>query len=208
MKKRRSLPPSLPPLSFQALDEVRDVEDAIQDVLRDCDDNLERVRQTLHTGVAEKLNVLMGYYFSLPTPQIAWFARIIPRTVDSIIGMCSALVPGDQFRDELIRTAAHQLAQRLEADTIKNKAVTAAPPKPASSERTALRDSYLASFTGVKIKIIDICWAAGQHKREWKRWLKGELKDGGTADLAFHRLLTSGKRPKEFRRQLRTPGWE
>ena len=135
MKKTPPPLPTLPPLSLQALDEVRGVEDAIQDALQDCDDNLERIRQTLHTGVAEKLNVLWDYYFSLPDPQVDWFAQLIPRTVDSIIGL-TPFARGEQFRSELLRMAAHHLPQRLEAN--KNKAAAAAPAKPslAPSEET------------------------------------------------------------------------
>lgn len=71
-----------------------------------------------------------------------------------------------------------------------------------------LRDSYLANFPDEKIKIRDLCWAAGQHYREWKRWLAGELKDGSTPDLAFRRVLMSGKRPKELSKKPRPNGWE
>jgi hypothetical protein len=76
------------------------------------------------------------------------------------------------------------------------------------SEPKALRDAYLAMFADEKIKIRDLCWAAGQHYREWKRWLAGELKAGSTADLAFRRILTSGKRPLEFNKKPRPKGWE
>jgi hypothetical protein len=72
----------------------------------------------------------------------------------------------------------------------------------------ALRDSYLAHFPDEKIKIRDLCWAAGQHYREWKRWLAGQLKDGSTPDLAFRRILTSGKRPVELNKRPRPKGWE
>lgn len=72
----------------------------------------------------------------------------------------------------------------------------------------ALRDSYLANFPDEKIRIRDLCWAAGQHYREWKRWLAGELKDGSTPDLAFRRILVSGKRPLEFNKKQRPDGWE
>ncbi len=71
-----------------------------------------------------------------------------------------------------------------------------------------LRDSYLAKFPDEKIIIRDLCWAAGQHYREWKRWLAGELKDGSTPDLAFRRILLSGKRPSEFNKKPRPDGWE
>jgi len=75
-------------------------------------------------------------------------------------------------------------------------------------EPKALRDRYLAHFPEEKIKIRDICWAAGQHYREWKRWLAGELKDGSTPDLAFRRVLTSGKRPAELKKLPRPSKWE
>jgi hypothetical protein len=206
MRKRRSLPPR-PPLSGQALDEVQRIEEDVKDALWDCDDNVEKAIRILRTRVVESLDVQMDHFSSLATYHHGWIVEIVLTTVDSMIGLLPPLtiMPVEQFRGDLIRTAKHHLEQWL---ATKNKAATAAPPQPASSERTALRDSYLADFTGERIKIIDMCWAAGQHKREWKRWLKGELKDGGTADLAFRRLLTSGKSPKEFRRQLRTPGWE
>jgi hypothetical protein len=204
MKKTPPPLPPLPPLSFQALGEVRDVEDSIQDVLQDCDDNLERVRQTLHTGVAEKLNVLWDYYFSLPDPQIEWFAQLIPRTVDSIIGL-TPFARGEQFRSELLRMAAHHLPQRLEAN--KNKAATAAPAKPDGDDRGALKKAYLAKFPGVVI--LDICFAAGQHYSEWKRWLHDDdaVKDGSVPDRAFRAILTSGKLPREYRVQRRPKGW-
>jgi hypothetical protein len=72
----------------------------------------------------------------------------------------------------------------------------------------ALRDSYLANFPDEKIKIRDLCWAVRQHRREWTRWLAGELKDGSTPDLAFRRILTSGKRPRELDKTPRPKGWE
>jgi hypothetical protein len=200
MKKRRSLPPLPPPLSLQAFGEVRDVEDIIQDALQDCDDNLERIRQTLHAGVAAKLNVQMNYYCSLPKPQIGWFAHLIPRTVDSIIGMCSSLAPGDQFRDELIRTAAHHLAAN------KNKAATIAPLELDGNDREALKKAYLAKFPGVVI--LDICFAAGQHYSEWKRWLHNAVKDGSAPDRTLRAILTSGKMPREYKKQPRPKGWK
>jgi hypothetical protein len=86
-----------------------------------------------------------------------------------------------------------------------------AVPRPVTDsgvDPKALRDSYFANFPDEKIKIRDLCWAAGQHYREWKRWLAGELKDGSTPDLAFRRIVTSGKRPLEFNKRPRPKGWE
>ena len=68
--------------------------------------------------------------------------------------------------------------------------------------------SYLALFPDERIVIRDLCWAAGQHVRELKRWKGGQLKAGSTPDLAFRRILTSGKRPHEFNKKPRPNGWE
>jgi hypothetical protein len=69
------------------------------------------------------------------------------------------------------------------------------------SEREILRDSYRATFPDVKIQ--DICWAAEQTYREWKRWISGEAKDGSKPDRTFRHVLTSGKKPEEVRRKPR-----
>ncbi len=72
----------------------------------------------------------------------------------------------------------------------------------------ALYQSYVQKFPDERILIRDVCWAAGQHYREWKRWLAGQLKKGSTPDLAFRRFLNSGKRPSEFKSKPRPNGWE
>lgn len=69
------------------------------------------------------------------------------------------------------------------------------------SSRKALFDSYRLIIPGAGI--MDICWAAEQHYREWARWLKGELKDGSKPDRAFRHVLTSGKDPRKLRRGIR-----
>jgi hypothetical protein len=76
--------------------------------------------------------------------------------------------------------------------------------RPAPKE---LRDSYLAAFPE-KIMILDICWAAKQRYREWTRWISGDLKDGSKPDRAFRAVLTSGKRPEQYRTELRPKGWK
>src|SRR5438876_1172333 len=70
-----------------------------------------------------------------------------------------------------------------------------------------LRDSYFAGLPGSKIKVLDVCYASGQHYSEWKRWLRGAIKVGSTADRAFRDILSSGKRPLEFKRKPRPIGW-
>jgi hypothetical protein len=81
------------------------------------------------------------------------------------------------------------------------------PPIP--EDRTVLRDRYFGSFRE-KIKILDICWAANEHYREWKRWLQKDspIKNGSKPDLAFRAILKSGKRPIEYRSIERPPKWQ
>jgi len=81
-------------------------------------------------------------------------------------------------------------------------------PIGASVNRRALGVAYLAKFQNEKVKILDVCWAARQHYREWKRWMAGQLRDGSTADLAFRRILSSDKRPSEYRTDPRPPKWQ
>jgi hypothetical protein len=69
------------------------------------------------------------------------------------------------------------------------------------AKRVALRDAYRRAFH--EAGIMDICWAAKQHYREWTRWLNGELKDGSKADRCFRALFASGKAPSDYRKQPR-----
>jgi hypothetical protein len=73
-------------------------------------------------------------------------------------------------------------------------------------DRKALRDAYFAAFRGTKV--LDLCWAANQRYSEWKRWLRNVLKPDWSADRAFRAILTSGKTPKDYRKQPRPRGWK
>lgn len=74
-------------------------------------------------------------------------------------------------------------------------------------DRKKLRDSYFANLPGPKIKILDVCWGAAQHYSEWKRWIRNAVKDGSAPDRAFRAILTSGKKPTDYRKQPRPAGW-
>jgi hypothetical protein len=74
------------------------------------------------------------------------------------------------------------------------------------TERIALRDSYRASFPDSGI--LDICFAARQHYREWTRWLKGELKNGSKPDRQFCSVLNSGRDAKGLRKEIRPKNWK
>lgn len=69
-----------------------------------------------------------------------------------------------------------------------------------------LCDAYRAQFPGAKI--IEICWAAKQTPREWKRWIKGDFVPGNTPDRSFRAVLTSSKAPSELRKERRPKGWK
>ncbi|MGD0499332.1 MAG: hypothetical protein ABSC23_12945 [Bryobacteraceae bacterium] len=76
------------------------------------------------------------------------------------------------------------------------------------AERKAFADAYFFN-SGEKIVVLDMCWAARQRYREWMRWLGGTLKDDTKPDRAFRAVLTSGKRPEEYRPgESRPKGWK
>ena len=58
-----------------------------------------------------------------------------------------------------------------------------------------------------KIKKLDVCWAAGEHYREWKRWINNHCSPGSKPDRSFRAILASGKRPLEYRLEPRPPKW-
>ena len=80
------------------------------------------------------------------------------------------------------------------------------PTATARPDPRILRDSFFARFPNEKI--LDVCWAAGQHYSEWKRWLRRAVKDGSAPDRAFRAILTSGKASREYRKQPRPDGWK
>jgi hypothetical protein len=128
-------------------------------------------------------------------------------TLKQIAFEVSGLLSSTQRHIEMIPSAPKG-SQPAPETKLEVQADLAQPSSESRVDPTALRDSYLANFPDEKIKLRDLCWVAGQHYREWKRWLAGELKDGSTPDLAFRRVLTSGKRPHELSKKPRPKGWE
>jgi len=96
---------------------------------------------------------------------------------------------------------------RLLDEQVANAQITV-PAIPAAPTPKELAGAYFANFPDERILIRDLCWAAGQHYREWKRWLAGQAKSGATADLAFRRALGTMKRPGEIKSKPRPAGWE
>jgi len=77
---------------------------------------------------------------------------------------------------------------------------------PDSTLRRELFNAYRRQFPDVVI--LDICWGAKQRYREWVRWISGEVKDGSKPDRCFRAVLSGGKRPEEYRSELRPKGWK
>jgi len=72
--------------------------------------------------------------------------------------------------------------------------------------RKALKKAYFSKFP--QAMIIDVCWAARQHRREWDRWIKGEIKNGSKPDRIFRSVLTGNKAPSEIRPEERPKEWK
>jgi hypothetical protein len=200
MSKRQILS-SVPPLSFEALEAVQKFEDYAQHALLGCSGgflfNDEKAIRILQTCIVDALDVQIEYFSSLAGYDPKWIQEIIEKTITSSIGLLPYNADADFIEKDLRRTVDLHL---------KRGESRSAPAKAQQTDRPGLRDAYQEQFEGVRI--LDVCWAAGQHYREWKRWLKGELKDGTTPDLAFRRVLTSGKRPEQLNRKPRPKSWQ
>jgi hypothetical protein len=204
MKKKPSVPP-IPPLPIMILREVQDVEEFARLSLMRCGDsryyNAEQAVRILRTCVVESLDIQIEHYETLENYQPEWVKEIRDRTISATVGLVgvNGAEHWDFFEDEVIRTVR---------DYLKDRAKPAKARKTAQgADRKQLRDAYLRQFNG-EVKILDICWAAGQRYREWKRWIKNELKDGSKPDLAFRRVLSSSKRPEELSKTPRHSGWK
>ncbi len=202
---------ALPPLSLEVLGHVEDVENYARHALHNCGDsryyNAEKALMILRTCIVEALDIQLEYYEPLPHYRPEWRAEIRERTINAVVGLVgtAGAEHWDFFHHEVRRTVREHFAAKAQAERQKAKLLKQKPLLK-TKDRDTLRDAYLASFPGVKI--IDICWAAQTHYREWKRWLKDELKDGSTPDRAFREVLTSGKRPTELNKKPRPPKWE
>lgn len=205
MPKKR---PLIPPLSFEVLEVVEDIERYSRQALRSCNDtfkfNRDKAMNILRTCVVSVFDIQIKFYSSFHNFTEDWVAHVGHTVIGSAMGLITASIHDDDYewlQNVLYETLnAHMKAR----DSAKR---TSAPPKGKLS-RKKLADSYFAKFPDETIKILDVCWAVGQHYREWKRWLKNELKEGSTPDLAFRRILTSDKRPRELNKNPRPTKWQ
>jgi hypothetical protein len=162
--------------------------------------NTEQASRLLRTCVVTVLDLQIEYYASLRSYRPEWVKELAGKAIDSALGLFRLFVSGESLRCELQRTVKNHLAEKA----LLSKAALIA--NPAVVSRNKLRDSYLATFP--EVKILDICWVAGQRYREWKRWIKHQLKDGSKPDRAFRNVLTSGKSPSDISKKPRPSGWQ
>lgn len=224
--------PSIPPLSISVLRRIQRIEREARVELTNCGLNgteyldRERALEILQSSVVSQVEIRLKFYETLPDFDRKWVGAILARAIESVLAcfparkysIGSQSMPGlrmgheepSQFSELLDDVVIEHIRRRkqptqsgltaAESPVIEHSGITTiADPK-------ALRDSYLTAFPDAKIR--DICWAAQQHYREWRRWLKGEIKGGLKPDRAFRRVLTSGKSPESLVKKPRPPKWE
>jgi hypothetical protein len=214
---------SLPPLPIAALKRVQRLQKTTERGLRNCRYpgsrtlDLRKAIEILRTSVVEELNIRLGYFETVSGFDWSWMKEITTHATASALAcfpqsqfekrdennVLIGYEDDSQFIDELVTTSwDHVVSRRLASNPIPIPAVTIAQPE----NRKELVVAYRAAFP--EAGIMDICWAAKQHYREWSRWLKDQLKDDSRPDRAFRRVLSSGKRPQEMRREPRPKGWK
>ena len=202
---KKPSPPRLPPLSLEVLNQVEQIERHFSTVMELCNDparrqaNEQRGNRFLRTYAQELLDAQFDYYEGLSGYRPAWDLEIAKSALEAMLSSFPLFMPSEPYRPELVRTINDYLEARFErpqADAEELK----------QASRKELRDAYFASFP--EAKVLDVCWAAGQHYCEWKRWLRHAVKDDSAPDRAFVGVLTSGKQPLEYRKQRRPKGWK
>jgi hypothetical protein len=228
----------LPPLSHEVLQEVLRVQDAATRGLKDCGYggtatlNEDKAIEILCAGAIKEADLRFQFHQRSRHFCIAWANKIAITAVESMLACFpqqAFIVPrqtpmigleGEKvylyeepsrfvkaIQDSVVAHLKECLARRAYVASLlsgANDAQSAKAIQPPSRE--ALAKAYRATYPDAKIR--DICWAAGQHYREWRRWLGGTIRDGLKPDRAFRQLLSSSKSPIEFNPKPRPPKWE
>jgi hypothetical protein len=184
--------------------------------------NPQKVIGILKACAVEVLDKNAEYYQGMNKPATdRWLGKSARETAADTLALIDSeelkLYLSSQARRRVEKQVWQAVASRLQywkqavrtlgstpqptANTSKVEVVTGA------IDRKLLRDAYFANFPNENLKVLDLCWAAGQHYSEWKRWLRNVIKDGSAPDRAFRAVLMSGKRPQEYRKQPRTAKW-
>lgn len=215
----------MPPLTEDMQSELRGIENTFRQKLANCCRNYRVVDEVaafeyVRTYAVKFFSCFYDFYSEFPKYRGHWApaseAFAYQRTVKCIEDI-------DTIRSFFYSSSDH--VKRIKS-TIAEQSSTKSPPllqkvewaPPISvpkaspfvetliNARKLLFQSYQARFPHAHI--IDICWAARQHRREWDRWLKGEIRDGLTPDRAFKSVLKSEKEPTQIRREVRPKNWK
>jgi hypothetical protein len=220
---RKPLIYNLPPLSVDVLDHIERLRLAAQFSLNMCEIlgtkylDHDRAAEVMSAYAIKDAEIRLEFYRNQPAFIDAWKNEIIERSVLAIMGAfpnfkyeVRGLLPADtlgpiyedprQFLDELLRVVTERLIPRP------STTVVIAAQGTDTQERRALFDQYRAPLP--HFKMLDMCWAAQQHYSEWKRWLRGKLKNGSAPDRAFRALFQSKKLPSEYFKRPRPDGWK
>ena len=198
----------MPPLTVQMHNELNGMATRLKMALYACGDlrhyDEPRAFETLRTYAVELFNIYYGFYSQFPKYKRRWFGESQKRATSDALNCISSAYATDlaklgYYWDRIFATIAERFNDSP-AQPSQRK------PSTSASDRRALWNAYQSEFP--ETKRLDVCWAARQHYREWKRWLALELKDGSLPDRSFRKVLTGGKPTSELRREKRPSGWQ
>jgi hypothetical protein len=193
----------LPPLSVGALNDIEKAERFIRGTADEGYASIDKWSRILRTTAVNVFVVQLTHYVNTPGYNSQWVPAVIEETVSILLEALDRTSLEHLAKNRLRREIRGTLNQYYKQLITPKASVPKAPSSPKE-----LRDYYLALFPAEKIKILDICWAAGQHYSEWKRWLKGEMKESSLPDRSIRALLTSGQKPLDYRKAPRPDGWK
>ena len=205
MAKKKS-PPPIPPLSLEVLDAVEKMERYAKNALSQCDTswnfNREKAMRIMRTCVVTTFDQQVEYHKTSPLFHPHWIVEIANSTIASALALnASTSLDYTKARNELVDTLAEHQAQKEAQEQSDLVVVSKKDDSPA-----VLFLAYKTEHP--EVMRLDICWAAKQHYRDWKRWIKGEFKSGSTPDLAFRKVLRNSKPALELRKEARPKGWQ
>jgi hypothetical protein len=223
-------PPFFPNDRESIMDHCRAFQDRLGALDIDAKEIERRRLKILHNAYDSKTANSLDIDLALETPSadpLLGIKAIAGRGQEAVLGDGSKLVGlkgaiAAAFREQQERKedrsilaakkrAQEQVVYEQELEKLRREAVERAespPSLPVPTDPKSLRNFYFKNFPDEKIKVLDLCWAAGQHYSEWKRWLRGALKKGSAPDLAFTAIMKSRKRPQEYRKQVRPARWK
>lgn len=221
---RRTVLYNLPPLSVDVLDHVERIRLSAQVSLSMCEIlgtkylDHDRAAEVMTAYAIKDAEVRMEFYRSFPSFIAEWKNEIVERSVLAILGAFPNFkyeirdpklllgVSGPlyedprQFLEELINAVIEHLTpDGSTKDGPENYVVNV-------GERHALFREYREKVA--PFRMLDMCWSAQQHYSEWKRWLRGAMKNGSAPDRAFRALFESKKHPSEYLKRQRPDGWK